>query len=477
MKKSLFICACAVMLLPWQFVQAQEAKDVIMMPEDVPADATDLEVIAEVDIYDAHIIEQKGHRFSIEMTLHNGKMVQPDIHYAAQLMGTDSEKGQFVKYQQIYDEVITLGEDALIHKSIVFDVPTYISGDYEIRVIARDSDELPLAGALLDTVTLYGDYAPYIDIKEPSCFLAIGGVDEQYAMEQGIDSAINEVLTVTCDVENYFLEEKSVQPMVVTYNRSLFGAKINTQYVPQAITFNAREKKTISFALPKQQKPQAYSVAISLVNGEKIDQSNIVYGHYVVQGESASISGVKLDKSSYAKDETIKASFIATSAADAYVGSRSGGTKVEELFYNMTIKDGQSGKDCIAAITHEKYDQKDITVNVERKSKIACTNPKVVVSIENASGKKLGENSFDLTPTAQEGNVVVNDDKLLSFGKIGWTIIITLTIIALLAIFGFKIREKLALSLAAFFIAGGIFCAVQDVQALTLRAAIDVDPG
>lgn len=64
----------------------------------------------------------------------------------------------------------------------------------------------------------------------------------------------------------------------------------------------------ISFILPKALEPQAYDVKVALKSSE--NTSNPIIIHYVLQGISATIQNLSLDKDFYNKGDTATLSFF-----------------------------------------------------------------------------------------------------------------------------------------------------------------------
>lgn len=477
MKKIILLFVCIV-LLPLQFAHAQDAGTLpLTNVNELPS--AEMEVIAEVDMFDAHIIEQKGHELMIEFTFHNGQGAQSDVRYAAQLMAyDDGTSSQSMVYQKVFDDPTTLAEKSSLYKKFTLAIPSYISGKYDVLLVSENSDGLPLASASLGEVDLYGDYAPYVKIDDTTCHLFVKGLPEDYTLDQGVDVAENETLALSCEIQNFFDTDIVIQPSVQTYLRSLFGNKVDSTILDQKIQLEPQEKNEVVIDIPTQKTPQAYSVAVTFVSDQKKDVSNAVYAHYVARGESASISNFQLDKSSYKNGEEIVAEFLATASADNFPGARSEGTNNGTQYYNVTIKDAD-GKECIDPVKRVALKTADEMVVVKAKSSRECMYPQVSASIENEKGKILVEKKYDFLPTEKDAEQVdQKTDEGMSMNMIAWFVIGGLTVIAFIVIFGSKIKNRGMKFIAIFFMSGSMFLVIQhDAQALTVRAPIAGDAG
>ncbi|MFA5986974.1 MAG: hypothetical protein WC819_06535, partial [Parcubacteria group bacterium] len=475
MKRNILIIIFAAVLLPvWSAYAQSDVTEQAVADEQ----ATEMTVIAEVDIHDAHLIEQKGHNLAIDFTFDNGNGAQSDIRYAVRLVKNDPKLGQSIVFQKIYDEAVTLAENSFLYKEISCDIPAYLSGTYDVWIIAQNGSGLPLASGILGAITLYGDNSPYITIDDATCQFFIKDLPENYTLDQGVDVAQNEVLVLSCETKNTFNEKMTVQPFVQTYMRSLFGEKVDAKAVSQMIEIAPREKKEITVEIPKQQKPQAYSIAVTLQNSEKKDISSTVYAHYVVRGNNASISNLQLDKSVYTAGEMITAKFIATPSADRFFGARGEGSKDGSLYYNMTITDSNN-KECIKPIARTDLSQEGITTTVTQKSLIACKEPMVMLSLEDEQGTILAKKTYNFVPTktGEESQSIAQEGDKDRFGLVAWIVIGVITAFALLVIIGYKYKERSTKILVFLLLSGGLFFGVLDARALTLEAHIAQDWG
>jgi hypothetical protein len=110
-------------------------------------------VIATVNIYNAKIVSQSGRTLTIAFDLSNREGIQSGVRYSAYLAQSVPTGGMIVD-KKVYDEVLTLGAGATIHKEITYTVPDYISGTYDLWIESESTNGLPLASMILGKATL-----------------------------------------------------------------------------------------------------------------------------------------------------------------------------------------------------------------------------------------------------------------------------------------------------------------------------------
>ncbi|MFA6183770.1 MAG: hypothetical protein WC682_01560 [Parcubacteria group bacterium] len=463
MKKYFFLLLGAVAILGvWSSATAEESA------KPTETEIT-MRVVADVNIVDASLIEQKDHNIRLAFSLENRDGAQSDVRYGIRVIGKDAKGIKYTAFQKIFEEKINLAEHTTVKRELSIDIPQYFTGTFDIAAVAENGEGLPLGYSTLGNVVLQGD-SKYIQIDSASCHLFIKDFPETYTLGQGVDVSAKEQLSLSCEAKNMSTDTMTVKTKMGTYLRSIFGDEMKLKNNEQSFTFASEEKKRIDIMIIKPDQPQAYDVAVSLIDGEGKNIANTIYAHYVVQGKSASISNLQLNKSVYTKDEMITTTFIWSSSADSFFGSRSGGTQIGDAYYTMSILD-ENGKECVAPINHTKLDQTDVIAKVEHKALKDCAYPAVALQIEDANKNVLAKEVFNFAKQGSKKmeNGISKIDN--SMKKIAWYVVGIITLAALLSILVYAVKNK-SLKILVFFLAsGGIFIFhSHSAQALTLVA-------
>ncbi|MFA6383550.1 MAG: hypothetical protein WCX17_03945, partial [Parcubacteria group bacterium] len=382
-------------------------------------------VVANVNIYSAQIISQDGKNIKIGFDLNNQDFVQPDVKYAVVILKIDG-KGQTIADQVVYDETLNLGIGETTHKEITYAVPNYLSGEYEVWVESRTTSGLPLGQGKAGDITLNGDNQ-YVEIISTSCYLTIQGDEsgKKYTLRQGVDISSAEKLISTCDVVNHFDTGVNLSPKFTTYWRTVFGKTVEDNNEPQAeVALSPQEKKTISFIIPGTSIPQAYDAKLALFKDGQSASNSVIF-HYVLQGSSATIQNLRIDKDKYQKGDVAQASFSWTPSADSFPGSRFGTSNLGDISAQIDLK-GSQNVSCASPI-NKKITDHNIEVSVPIVEN--CTDPQITVALKNAQGNTLDQKTFEIkskispiatVPTKPGGNV--------------WKIIIILVVVILVVI-------------------------------------------
>lgn len=360
---------------------------------------TTISVIATVNIYNAKIESQNGNVFVMSFDITNRQGVQPDVKYSIVLSRT-SNGVQTTFDEHVYDEVLNLGENSLVHKVITYTAPAVLGGDYDLYILSKNESGFPFAATSLGKVTLLAEKGN-VDIKNDTCYLTVQGEKNSphYTLLQGVDVLASENLIATCSVNNNSTEALSVMPKFETRARNAFGdiaEQENSSFAP--IVFKAKEVKTISLKIPKAIEPQAYNAELTFVNQNNITVSNQVAFHYVLRGISATIQQAIVDKDSYTKGEIAHVSFFVTGSADSFQNSRFG---TSTPFINASIETViMSGGQACSNLVAQPFTSGEVVFDVAITRE--CVNPTVSVNIKN-NGEIIAQKDFLIktTPTVE----------------------------------------------------------------------------
>ena len=418
--------------------------------------------VATVNIYDARIDFQDGNRIKLVFNLANREQAQPDVRYSVQLIKRENED-QTVVDEYIYSEVLSLGENQVIPKEIEYLAPQYLSGEFEVWLIAKNQNGLTFATVNPGKITFNGDNQ-YLEIDPKSCYLTVNEEDKHYMLEEGVDVKSEEKLIAHCDIINHNDSAVSFTPKFKTYWRTTFGQEVSTnQEDGDSQTLNAQEKRQFSFIIPKAQTPQAYDTVLEL---NKF--SNKINFHYVLRGLSATIQNLRLDKDYYQKGGVAKVSFFWSASADNFPGSRLGKTDNGKMFADIKVS---SLKNQTCFSLQKELDENLGVVEYESMVDVDCQNPVVSVDIKDNNGNILDKKDFSIeskSMVSQADNSQVN--KKLNI-KLVVIIIIALLFFISLVVIIFKRRIGLSTFFTFLILAlGFLFGGISDAKADTFYA-------
>ena len=386
-------------------------------------------VLATVNIQNAKIISQENNVLDISFDLANEEGVQTGVKYGVKLV-QETENGQFVVDEKVYDESLTLAENSTISRNITYTAPNNLSGDYVILIASKNDAGSPFGLSLLGKIKLNSTFKG-VSLSSETCYLNI--VDEKgsskYNLAQGIDISFEETLKLSCTATNSADKTIKANPVFVTHFRTAYGEIVpQTEVVNEPITFKAGEKKNISVLLPKATVPQAYDVVTTLVYGESV--SNSVTAHYVLQGASATIQNLSLDKDYYDRGETATLAFSWSPSADSFPGSRLGRSSVlSGIMLSGEITNGH-GKKCASLINQPTSINQSTKTEIPISITSSCVDPQVSLTLKDKDGKILDQKTFSVETSTKEKTA-----------SMAVAIIIVLAII-ILAIALIKLKKK-----------------------------------
>ncbi len=398
MVRSLFSCLVLVSFFNFSFAQTSPIPAPIppQLNSVISTSSSEVITVATVNIHNPKIVEQKGNIVTISFDISNRKGAQPQIKYSVQLI-KNSDRGQVLMDEKVYDETISLSENDRTNKRIIYQVPANLKGEYTILISSKNTNGFPLALALVGKVNLSIEgNIDYVEIIPETCFLKVEGEvnSPKYSPLQGVDVLSDENLVAVCVIKSNASSSVTLTPNYETYYRTIYGEKVlHEGGDTKSITLEPKEEKIFSFVLPKAKKPQAYDAKVSFDGGNI--QTNSVVFHYVLRGPSATIQNIVLDKDYYQVGDIAKVSFMWSPSADSFPGSRLGkGTTLSDVYLTLSISDINQKK-CTAQID-QIISENAVNPIVEIFTPIisSCKNPQVSLFIKDNKGDVLTEESF-----------------------------------------------------------------------------------
>ncbi|MEK7152090.1 MAG: hypothetical protein AAB773_01540, partial [Patescibacteria group bacterium] len=376
-------------------VSEKPTADVAPITAQTSAATTTRELVeSQVSISNARVMPQAESKINISFDVANGEGTQPEVKYQIELL--EKKEGGYVSVEQyVGNEVWSLGEDQTVKKDIVYFVPTYLNGTYEVLITLANTNGVILTVASAGSMELRGT-GEYLNISE--CYLSVSGEKNiTYDPIKGVDILPREDLTVHCKVTSSLKKAATITPYFKTFYRSIFGRFILLKQ-PDNTAFTIAPGKTVAVAwkLPEATKPQAYNITMALVNDQNTVLSNTAQLRYFIHGVSATIQSVSTQKSQYAKNDVAEISLSWTPSADSFSGSRKGGTPIEAVYTDISMTDMRSGADCIAPINplkgqNEGKNNKGGFFTYEPLIITDCPQPVITVTLSDDQGNTLDQ--------------------------------------------------------------------------------------
>lgn len=122
-----------------------------------------------------------------------------------------------------------MSENQTLKKEIEYIAPNFLSGEYQLYVLAKNQNGLPLAISNVGKIELSGNNK-FIEILYDTCYLKVKGEDiSRYSALQGVDINNDETLVVFCEVINRMDEDLKFDSEIETFWRSSSGAKVDVE--------------------------------------------------------------------------------------------------------------------------------------------------------------------------------------------------------------------------------------------------------
>jgi len=412
----------------------------IILAEDTDPSLPKEALATSIDINNLKIISQRENNLEISFDIvNNMSLVQPDMQYRVGLISADHVFG-LLKDElgaKVYPEEIVLAGNETISRTIKYTAPAYLSGEYVLWVKIQNAGGILMDMTQVETpVTLKGDNK-FVEIKPASCRLLINKEDQtmssvEYNAREGIIfNPQEEKLTGFCEVVNHFDQQLTLSPFFESYRQSIFSNEVKkNQSKINEFQLGPNEKKTVLFTLPVDLSPQAYDVRVTLQDQGKLVSDSVIF-HYVIQGDSATIQNISLDKASYVKGETAQVNLAWTDSADSVLSSDSDDA-AQNLTANITIQNG-SGKLCGQKTV--KLNQEKPLIKIDVPISATCQHPVIFSDIKNEQGKILAKRKSQLSKETSQS--FLQNRRLISI-----LILVSLFVVILVFTFFLNTRKK-----------------------------------
>ena len=386
------------------------------------------DIVANVD-FEKVTVEQdkKDNRkmtISFDIVNHHTKVLSNLVNSVQVL------KGQRVIYEEVIPGATTIAPQSSVKEVIYFTAPKFIGGNVSLRIMGADRTGLVLEDYIIDNIALPQQDTKGITIHDCSLFV---NDKEQFLLSDGVDISPQEKLSIECDVDNNSDQDITYTSEIAVYKKSIYNGKIETTWKGKENVLTKQSTKTVNFEIPHPQLPGYYDTRLNFLNNNDKVATGVV-AHFVLQGESASLSFVSFDKQQYKKGDKIIAKVLIAGSADSFPGARSQKSiQPKNMILKGTIE--SEGKKCAEDI------KKDISgedgaydIIIEKKATKDCKKPVANISLYDENGQLLDSNEYKLYTETK--NVVKDSSKSSSqsdraLSKIVMLIFAILFIIAL----------------------------------------------
>lgn len=344
--------------------------------------------------YDIKIIKQDHNKLELTFLLTNDDRTMSKLKYGVRLVNLENNK---ILDEKLYDEEITLEQNAKQTKNITYVAPEFLKGDVTLWVFVASQSGGQLGFNSGGKIALTGN-GSYLDFDREKCFLTIEGEagDKKYSLAQGVAVFPTEKLFFHCDFKNLSVSSMEAVPNLEFTKRSSLGEKVSAKAnALPAITFNSGEQKTVQLEILKPVEPQAYEANLTFLDkATKKPISIPVFTHLVVAGESATIQELTFDKDSYRKGEQAKIDFLWSGQADHFFDSRTAslderkGSAKPKLRLEIL---SSGNKNCTTVTESQLEDpEKSIVLPILND----CVEFKIKATLLGTAGKVLDEKTF-----------------------------------------------------------------------------------
>lgn len=217
--------------------------------------------------------------------------------------------------------------------SFEFDYPdTLKGGKYTLLSEVRTADNQMLF--FNNSQTDLTGSGRFINLSDSLCYFKIKGIT--YPITVGPNVEANVAPTAYCEITNPSVTPLTLKPRVVysQKNENVYSKNGKIVFAGEQVTLAGNETKAVMVQLPGLGVPQVYDGLLSLVTEENTQISPLIHFRWIVQGKSAIINSLNLDKGYYKEGQTAQVIFSGGPSLDL---SWRGQTNPEEPGFGPNI--------------------------------------------------------------------------------------------------------------------------------------------
>lgn len=351
----------------------------LLLSRQVIAQSNQGVVVATVGISNSTLI-QEDRKISVSFDLFNKIGVQPQLRYMIRLV--DLRSPNSVAYdQKIYDEKISLTENSKLSKTVLYEIPDFVtSGTYQIWIDVINENGFLLGLSMAGEVKVT-DIKNIVQIDPNSCVFLTAGEPIQITREISIKD--NELLEIKCLVKSTYAKNIIMSPVFETRLHSIFGSLSSTSVVEQKNYEIKKGNNDIIFEIPKAIESNDYYLNFKLISVDGTISTNNVSLNYVLNYFKGQIQNVVFDKTFYKAGEIANIKVFSTQTGKGTI---------------VVVASGDQGILCSATATKDILNPYDLSIEIPIIND--CFNPKAVISLET-NGKTIDESIIQIVSVAE----------------------------------------------------------------------------
>ncbi len=329
--------------------------------------------ISTVFVDDLRVVSQKDNLLDLSFIVNNGAGAHANSRVNLELLNSTKK----VVDSYVLSDFFTIEPNSEETKSVTYNAPVGLSGDYTLRLSIGNSSGIPLAANSVKVV--FESNSSLVEIVSDSCFLSSSSNSENKVK---IDSTLKlekpEDIILSCQIKNGSSGEVKISPAYETHKNNLYGEILEQKYQKEELVILAGEEKSVSFNIPATLDSGDYVTQVSLDQGRKT-HARVITQYSIGEKELVNIKNVSIDKTSYSKGEKMTLSVLWS-----YVDKEDVSLKM-----NVSVFD-KKGKSCLPSFS-EALVSKTTFLSLEKELTSDCNNPNVKVEISNESNEVLAQ--------------------------------------------------------------------------------------
>lgn len=346
----------------------------------------EIRVVATINAGNINIDDKGENNFEVSFDVINNGIIQPGVKFAVNLVQKKNEEEKIVD-RKMYDEVLSIGNGEIIHKTLSYQAPDYLNGEYFLFIEAQNNSDLRLVYLQVGKINL-SNKESIIEVEDDYCGVFLGEKKLENKDISNLPENQIQKASLKCLVGNISQEKIDIFLKADFYEKSYFKNASETRK-SEEISLASEEKRELEISLTELKDIKSPLVAVSIFskNGRQIAES--MYLSLYNMSKAPLFYNVRLDKDYYLKGETAKMT----------VDMRLAYSEGSYISYGIFEEKGAS---CIK----NKEMNADIksTGSTEIQEKIVrnCFNPEMTVFVKDKSGNILDEEKYSVESKSQE---------------------------------------------------------------------------
>lgn len=321
------------------------------------------QILAEINIAEARIIERVGNTVGVALVFSNGKGVQTDVRYSI-----DAVKEGKVYSTTVFEDVLVLSQNSTLQKNIVYTIPTLPTGKYELRFFSANTEGFPFGFSRLGEVTVASPLG--VSFIPDSCAFSRGEGKGKKVLGGAELLALSpkEKVEVSCTTINTTPNALPVTFSTHIKKESIYGSA-TAHTTSDVVILKSKETKILTGSIEIPEVAGKYVVEFTLSQGE--NETTTLYKTIAISGSGGVLRNVSLDKDGYAREDVAQIQVVWSAS-------------VQQSSADVVVKNNNG---FICGSLSSPLTKKAETLSIP--IKITCTNPSVSVTLKDQAGNIL----------------------------------------------------------------------------------------